>query len=102
VIIMPSGYGKDWPLSAGSKLLNAVAPKLLGPQEFASSPGFLGYLAENPLTVLFVDEMGDQLALIKSQTNNAFVSMLTGTGHTQEMLQRLGNCHHCRQGQQFT
>ena len=79
VIIMPSGYGKDWPLACGTKLIDAVAPKLLGPQEFASSPGFLEYLVQNPLTILFVDEMGEQLALIHSQSGNAFISMLTGT-----------------------
>jgi hypothetical protein len=49
VILAPTGYGKDHPLWCGKTILKAVkAAHLIGPDEFASSPGFTKRLAENP------------------------------------------------------
>jgi hypothetical protein len=80
IILAPTGYGKDWPLHCGARLRETVgASDLLGPVEFASSPGFWKRLKRNPLMVCFVDELGDELQKINTQGNNAFVSALIGT-----------------------
>jgi hypothetical protein len=80
IILAPSGYGKDHPLQAGAALMNSVsASALLGPHEFASGPGFEEWLAENPGTVCFIDELGDELAKIKTAGNpwlNAMIGLL--------------------------
>ena len=47
--------------------------------EFASSPGSMKRLAQNPLFICFVDEFGDELDKIKCQGNNAFVRNMIGT-----------------------
>ena len=52
---------------------------LLGPGEWASSPGFWKRLRRNPIIVCFVDELGDELALVNNQGSNAFVSKIIGT-----------------------
>jgi hypothetical protein len=79
VILAPSGYGKDHPLWCGKTTMKAVnASHLIGPDEFASSPGFTKRLAENPLLICFVDEFGDELDKIKTQGNNAFVKNVVG------------------------
>jgi hypothetical protein len=51
----------------------------MGPGEFASSPGFLRHLSNNPLIVCFVDELGDELSLINNQNGNDFVTKIVGT-----------------------
>ena len=80
IILAPTGYGKDWPLQAGAKLMDAVGRgNLLGPQEFASAPGFIKRLKRNPLMVCFVDELGDELNLINNQGANQWVSKIIGT-----------------------
>jgi hypothetical protein len=77
IILAPTGYGKDWPLNCGGRLMEAAgAGGLLGPHEFASAPGLEKRMARNPLMACFVDELGDELALINNQNNNAFVSKL--------------------------
>jgi hypothetical protein len=79
IILAPTGYGKDWPLRCGVILMEAVgAGDLLGPQEFASAPGFLKRLKRNPLMVCFADEFGDELSLINDQKGNPFVSKTIG------------------------
>jgi hypothetical protein len=80
IILGPTGFGKDWPLKCGSNLMIGVgASALLGPHGFASAPGLENRMARNPLMLCFVDEFGDELALIGNQNNNPFVSMLFGT-----------------------
>jgi hypothetical protein len=79
VHLAPTGWGKDDPLHRGDDVMSAVAPHLIGPSEFASSPGFTRGLAHQPLIICFVDEFGDELDKIKSQGNNAFVRNVIGT-----------------------
>jgi hypothetical protein len=65
-MLAPTGYGKDWPLQAGAKLLDAVGrPNLIGPSEWTSSVGLTQELEENPLMCCFVDEFGDEIATLK-------------------------------------
>jgi hypothetical protein len=79
IILAPTGYGKDWPLQMGHVLMDAVgASTLIGPGEWASAPGFINRLKRNPLMVCFMDELGDALALVNNQNNNAFVAMIPG------------------------
>jgi hypothetical protein len=78
-ILAPTGYGKDWPLWCGQKLMIAVGAKgLLGPHEFVSGQGFKQFLKRNPLTICFVDELGDMFALINNQQGNPFIKDLMG------------------------
>jgi hypothetical protein len=80
IIIAPTGYGKDWPLQCGAKLMEKLGlDDHLGPGEWASSPGFWKRLRRNPVLVCFVDELGDELALVNCQGANAFVSKIIGT-----------------------
>jgi hypothetical protein len=80
IILGPSGFGKDWPLHCGEQLMIAVgAGELVGPGEFASSPGFLRHLSTNPLIICFIDELGDELSLINNQGGNDFVTKIVGT-----------------------
>jgi len=77
--LAPTGYGKDHPLGCGSKLFMAAGlGGLLGPQEFASSPGLWLRFTKNPLMLCLVDELGDEFGKINQQGNNAFVSNLFG------------------------
>jgi hypothetical protein len=79
IMLAPSGYGKDWPLQAGEKLLDAVGkPTLIGPDSWSSEVGLLEVLKRSPLIVCFVDELGDQLSLLTSQSTNRFVSNTLG------------------------
>ena len=80
VILAPTGYGKDWPLHCGEALMVAIGEAgLLGPHELASSTGVWNWLKRNPLTLCFVDELGDELSLLKTQAGNEFVSKVVGT-----------------------
>jgi len=64
IIIAPTGYGKDWPLVCGTRLIEELGlDELLGPSEWASSPGIWKRLRRNPVLICFVDELGDELAL---------------------------------------
>jgi len=91
IIPAPTGYGKDWPLHCGVRLMEAMGDgDLLGPQEFASAPGFLKRLKRNPLMVCFVDELGDELSLINNQIENY--------RRAQKMLQGVHDAHHCGKG----
>ena len=57
ILLAPTGYGKDHPLQAGPALMEAAGrPDLLGPQGWASAPGFENRLKRGPLLVCFVDE----------------------------------------------
>jgi len=79
IMLAPSGYGKDWPLQAGEKLMDAVKkPMLIGPDSWSSEVGLLEVLKRSPLIVCFVDELGDQISLLTSQTTNKFVSNTLG------------------------
>jgi Protein of unknown function (DUF3987) len=79
IMLAPTGYGKDWPLQCGVKLMEALGRgDLLGPQEFASAPGFIKRLKRNPLMVCFVDELGDELNLVNNQNGNEWVSKIIG------------------------
>jgi len=79
IIIAPPGYGKDWPLQCGARLMEELGlGEHLGPSEWASSPGLWKRLRRNPVLVCFVDELGDELALVNSQGMNAFVSKIIG------------------------
>jgi hypothetical protein len=78
-MLAPSGYGKDWPLQAGEKLMDASGKSaLVGPSEWASEPGFIKLLKRTPLMVCFVDELGDEISLVNSQGTNKFVSKILG------------------------
>jgi Protein of unknown function (DUF3987) len=79
VIIGPSGIGKDDPLKLGKNVMKAVGPReLIGPDGFASAPGFVKRVVRNPLLICFLDEMGDELAKINDQQGNAYVAALVG------------------------
>jgi hypothetical protein len=79
IILAPTGYGKDHPLQCGVKLMEALRRQdLLGPQEWASAPGFINRLERNPLMVCFMDELGDELRLVNSQSGNEFVRKIIG------------------------
>ena len=99
IILAPSGYGKDWPLQAGEKLLDAIKkPMLIGPDSWSSEVGLQELLKRSPLLCCFVDELGDQLSLLTSQGTNKFVSNTLGllkkcynawaTFHTPETVKR--------------
>ncbi len=77
--VADSGFGKDHPLSLAEDLMRAVGEAaLLGPQTFASAPGFLMDLAKKPVQLLLMDEIGDQWKLIGGQGQNLFVSAIFG------------------------
>jgi hypothetical protein len=79
IILAMSGCGKDYPLRAGKTLMEAMAAgDLIGPDEFVSTQGIWRRLRRTPLLICFVDEMGDELAKINGQGNNAWVSAITG------------------------
>ena len=75
----PSGIGKDDPLNCGRRLLTAFDESLIGPDEFVSSQGVWRHLKEHPLCCCFVDELGEQIALLNDQKGNAFVGMTLST-----------------------
>jgi hypothetical protein len=74
IILGPCGIGKDDPLKFGKALMDAVgASELIGPDEFASTPGLWKRLRRSPLLICFVDEMGDELAKINMSGGNEWV-----------------------------
>jgi hypothetical protein len=79
VILGRTTLGKGHPMQSGPRLLRALGlGRLIGPSDFASGGGLERYLAEKPLMVMFIDELGDQLAKIKNQDGNVFVTDLKG------------------------
>src|SRR5262249_14498252 len=49
-IIAPTGYGKDWPLQCGTRLMERLGLEdNIGPSEWASSPGLMKRLKRNPV-----------------------------------------------------
>jgi hypothetical protein len=54
------------------------AKELIGPDEFASAPGFINRLKRNPLLICFVDEIGDELAKFNDQQGNPYVAAHVG------------------------
>src|SRR5262249_24713921 len=79
IIIAPTGYGKDRPLVCGARLIEELGlEELLGPGEWASSPGIWKRLKRNPVLICFVDELGDELALVNCQGGNPFVAKVIG------------------------
>jgi hypothetical protein len=80
ICILLPGWGKERPLKAGKEWLGSVADgALLGPEEFASSPGFLKFLSRHPCCALFADEIGDEFRTLHAQKNNGFVEKVFGT-----------------------
>jgi len=79
IMLAPTGFGKDDPFNCGRRLLTAFNERLLGPDEFVSSPGLWRFLKSHPLCCCFVDELGEQMSLINDQSGNGFVSMVFGT-----------------------
>lgn len=78
-ILAPTGWGKDYPLWCGNKLMIVLGTKsLLGPSEFVSGRGIIKYLKRNPLTLCIVDELGDVFQLVNSQQANPWVTDLMG------------------------
>jgi hypothetical protein len=78
-IIAGSGRGKDHPLKCGKILLRAVGlAGSIGPDEFVSSAGLVKRLKRELLLACFVDELGDELEKIKSQSGNYAVASLFG------------------------
>jgi len=78
-ILAPTGYGKDWPLWCGNKLMIIAGHQgLIGPGEFVSGRGLVRFLKRNPLAICFVDELGDVFQLINNQQDNPWVKDLTG------------------------
>jgi hypothetical protein len=78
-ILAPTGWGKDYPLWCGNKLMITIgAGSLLGPSEFVSGRGIIKYLKRSPLTLCIVDELGDVFQLINGQPNNPWVTDLMG------------------------
>jgi hypothetical protein len=78
IILAPTGFGKDDPLNCGRRLLTAYKEELLGIDEFVSSQGIWRFLRRHPLCCCFVDELGEQIALINDQKSNPFVGMVFG------------------------
>jgi hypothetical protein len=80
IIIGRSGRGKDWPLQCGERLMAELGlSELVGPGEWASSPGIWKRLQRTPTMICFVDEMGDELALVNAQGGNPYVAKIIGT-----------------------
>ena len=79
IMLAPTGFGKDDPLNCGRRLLTAFDERLIGPDEFVSSQGVWRFLKARPLCCCFVDELGEQVALINDQKGNGFVSMVFST-----------------------
>ena len=78
-ILAPTGYGKDYPLWCGNKLMIVAGHQgLIGPGEFVSGRGLVRFLKRNPLAICFVDELGDVFQLINNQQDNPWVKDLTG------------------------
>src|SRR5262249_33578075 len=78
--LAPTGNGKDWPLQCGATLMTAAGlAHLIGPDEFASSPGFWNRLKRNPHLICFVDELGNELKNINDQSGNGWVYKIIGT-----------------------
>jgi hypothetical protein len=99
IILAPTGYGKDWPLQAGPKLLDAIGrPNLIGPSEWTSNVGLTQTLEENPLMCCFVDEFGDEIATLNSQKQNPFVwktlGLLKKTYNAWSMISTSATRHH--------
>jgi len=99
IMLAPTGYGKDWPLQAGAKLLDAIGrPNLIGPSEWTSNVGLTQELEENPLMCCFVDEFGDEIATLNSQKQNPFVwktlGLLKKTYNAWAMISTSATRHH--------
>jgi hypothetical protein len=77
--LAPTGFGKDDPLNCGRRLLTALNEDLIGPDEFVSSQGIWRHLKKAPLCCCFVDELGEQIALLNDQRGNGFVGMALST-----------------------
>jgi hypothetical protein len=79
IMLAPTGFGKDWPFQAGDRLFDRLGKiHLVGPGEWASAPGFIKALVKGPLMVCFMDELGDEIALVNAQGQNRWVSKIIG------------------------
>jgi hypothetical protein len=81
VVLAPSCSGKNDPMVRGSDLIAAVVGKdadlILGDTTWRSGLGMERMLAEYPVRVCFIDEVGDQLLKINAQVGNTYVSETT-------------------------
>src|SRR5262245_28496222 len=82
VILAPTCAGKQDPMQRGRDLITAVveedADLILGDTTWQSAPGIEKMLAECPVRVCFIDEVGDELAKINFQAGNPFVAATSG------------------------
>jgi hypothetical protein len=82
VLLAPSGEGKDDPMQRGRDLIIAVVQEdaglILGDTTWNSAPGIERMLDECPVRISFVDEVGDELVKINSQSGNPFVAATSG------------------------
>jgi hypothetical protein len=76
IMLAPTGFGKDDPLQCGKRLLTAYKESLVGDDEWVSSQGIWRSLKRSPACCCFVDELGEQMALINDQKGNGFVGMV--------------------------
>jgi hypothetical protein len=77
--LAPTGIGKDHPMKAGAALMAATDnAALLGPQGWASAPGFENLLKRKPLMICFIDELGDELAKVNGHNNSVYVTQVIG------------------------
>src|SRR5262249_8935229 len=78
VLLAPTGAGKQDPMQRGRDLIAAVVEEdaglILGDTTWQSAPGIEKMLEECPVRICFIDEVGDELVKINSNTGNAFVS----------------------------
>jgi hypothetical protein len=77
LILGRTSSGKGDPVKRARMILEALGlGGLIGPSDFASGGGFERHLSLCPLTVMFIDEIGDQLAKLQTQQGNTFVTDL--------------------------
>jgi hypothetical protein len=77
--LAPTGAGKDWPLQAIGKFLDAAGLKhLSGPSQFISMPAVVKHLTSKPLSVCPQDEFGAFLKRINNRRASGFESQISG------------------------
>jgi len=82
VLIAPTGDGKYDPMQRGRDLIAAVVEEdaglIIGDTKWQSAPGIEKMLDECPVRIAFIDEVGDELLKINSQSGNPFVAATSG------------------------
>jgi hypothetical protein len=66
--LSPSGSGKDSALAATARILDAagVRAQNLGPTELASGPALMRHVADHPVRLFLLDEIGDLVGTVNS------------------------------------